>query len=545
MRLDSDPDSGGFVAPFMLNSGQNRTNIDAGLSLEASLGDWVWHDLDANGVQNSGEPGLAGVSVRLYSSTDGYLRTATTDGSGAYRFDGLRPGSYYVQVVAPGAYLYSPDNAGSDDTLDSDGAGGFSPTYTLAPGENNLTVDGGLYQNASISGQVWHDLNANGIQDAGEPFMDPGGGGTTTINLWREESGGSGAMSWARVEIIATTTVAANGSFSFTNLMPGGPNRSYMLEFDFMPFPEFGISPRDMGGDDTRDSDIDGGGSTVMIIPTSGQNLTSWDAGFFNFGWIEVTDPWNDQNANGVRDGSDSSLPGFSTITLHRSDGSVVWSGTSGTGGMPSMPGTYYVTYTLPPGWEWTIPGADSHVDGTGTTPLFTLPSGGFVTRSAGMYQNFASLNGQMWHDLNGNGIQDAGEPFRETFGGTTTVELLSGGSPIAATTAAADGSFSFANLAPGPYSLHFVFPMELEFMISPQGQGGDGTLDSDIDSSGYTADFTLMPGQNETSIDAGFMYSGGSDADRSVGRYERGWRELRRTLPARRDPPDDPALPQ
>ena len=42
------------------------TIIELPLSDLGALGDYVWHDLNANGVQDEGEPGINGVTVRLY-----------------------------------------------------------------------------------------------------------------------------------------------------------------------------------------------------------------------------------------------------------------------------------------------------------------------------------------------------------------------------------------------------------------------------------------------------------------------------------------------
>lgn len=72
------------------------TRLDAGV-LTATIGDLVWLDVNRNGVQDSGEPGLEGVTIRLLSAgadrifrtVDDYIATASTDGSGNYLFTGV------------------------------------------------------------------------------------------------------------------------------------------------------------------------------------------------------------------------------------------------------------------------------------------------------------------------------------------------------------------------------------------------------------------------------------------------------------------------
>ena len=49
-----------------LAGGQTITTADFGYYIEpAALGNFVWEDLNANGIQDAGEPGIAGVEVTL------------------------------------------------------------------------------------------------------------------------------------------------------------------------------------------------------------------------------------------------------------------------------------------------------------------------------------------------------------------------------------------------------------------------------------------------------------------------------------------------
>ena len=60
-----------------------------------SIGDTVWLDSNANGVQDAGEAGIEGVSVSL---TGPVADTATTDSDGFYEFTDLPLGVYTVSV---------------------------------------------------------------------------------------------------------------------------------------------------------------------------------------------------------------------------------------------------------------------------------------------------------------------------------------------------------------------------------------------------------------------------------------------------------------
>ena len=50
--------------------GQRDMTIDAGFVIPAALGDYVWIDLNRDGIQDPDEPGVNGVRVRLYTVDD-------------------------------------------------------------------------------------------------------------------------------------------------------------------------------------------------------------------------------------------------------------------------------------------------------------------------------------------------------------------------------------------------------------------------------------------------------------------------------------------
>ena len=145
-------------ATRVLGIGETTDIVDFGYRLvpvTTSIGDFVWYDLNKDGRQNNGEPGLAGSTVTLWQcGPDGLAGTAddvgplmaqTTLASGAYLFSDLLPGCYYVTFSTPAGYTPTPPNAGGDDSVNSDAVAGVTRPYTLAPGVPNLTVDAGFY----------------------------------------------------------------------------------------------------------------------------------------------------------------------------------------------------------------------------------------------------------------------------------------------------------------------------------------------------------------------------------------------------------------
>ena len=91
----------------------------------ADIGDFVWVDENADGIQNSGEPGIEGVTVSLYNSSDVLITSTTTDANGAYLFSSIGAGTYYIifdvdsNAAGLTTYLGTSQNIGSPIT-DSD-----------------------------------------------------------------------------------------------------------------------------------------------------------------------------------------------------------------------------------------------------------------------------------------------------------------------------------------------------------------------------------------------------------------------------------------
>ena len=88
-----------------------------------AIGDYVWRDLNDNGIQDMDETGIEGVSIELQDGMGNPLASTTTDANGAYLFEGLCAGDYTVVVDAntlPDGYVAAMCNVGMDDTVDND-----------------------------------------------------------------------------------------------------------------------------------------------------------------------------------------------------------------------------------------------------------------------------------------------------------------------------------------------------------------------------------------------------------------------------------------
>ncbi len=501
---DADPITG-MTAFEDLDSGEENLNYDVGFYRPADMGNFIWEDTNANGIQDNGELGLAFVQVTL-TGTDGAGNDVTffgsTDANGIYNFPNLRPGSYKITFGNLAGYVLTSADQGGDDLLDSDADtnNGMSIFETIVSGESNLTYDAGLYKLAEIGNYVWEDVNANGVQDNGEPFIP-----FAAVEL--TGTTGDGTL------VSLNTTTDANGNYKFVNLIPG----SYKLTFSTPN--NFLNTFLDQGGDEALDSDVDPNtGMTVFEILESGESNLDYDAGFYRAASIGNF-VWDDLNGNGIQDAGEPGVPNV-TVTLSgtRGDGTLIsLTQTTGTNGDYLFdnlaPGDYKLTFSTPAGFEFSYNGLggdnakDSDADPTngGMTAIETLVSGeNNDTYDAGFYRP-VSIGNFVWEDENGNGLQDVGEPGIENVP-VSIVGIDGAGNDVFFTTSTAgNGSYNFNGLRPGSYKI--TFTLIDDYLITTNNVGGDDTNDSDADpDNGMTAFEVLTSGENNEDYDVGFF---------------------------------------
>jgi hypothetical protein len=287
-----------FVISFLLSSGlalmprgamaQAPAPTPTRTPTPINVGNFVWDDLDGDGRQDAGEPGLAGVTVQLWNSTKTQLLgTAVTSASGNYTLIAPTPGDYRVRFVLPSAGdQFSPkDNAAAGDTLDSDvnPSGidlGFTDIYTFASNLISITtIDAGIVvfraptptrtpTPINVGNFVWNDLDGDGRQDAGEPGL-----AGVTVQLWNS----------TKTQLLGTAATNASGNYSLIAPTPG----DYRVRF-VLPSVGDQFSPKDnAAAGDTLDSDvnpsgIDLGFTDIYTFASNLISITSIDAGLSN-----------------------------------------------------------------------------------------------------------------------------------------------------------------------------------------------------------------------------------------------------------------------
>jgi len=471
------------------------------------IGNYIWLDVNKDGVQDAGEPGIAGVTVQLWADTDDN-------------------GSVDVQVgtavtLPNGTYVFGGE---TDANLSS---GSLSPAtnYEVRVDETQTAVvnfDLTVINNGAASGSV---ANAD-ARDSDASTINISGTGTaviayTTLNLGdNDDSLDIGFVTKGSITVIKNTAPFEDPqSFSFTatGLVPAAfdldnnqnPTLSNTQRFSALDSGSYSIEETVIAGWNLTNVVCNGATASSVTIGATG----AFDAG--------------DTSANIVLSGGEDitctftntkivtpAAPPTGSLTVSKQ---VDWNGRTP---MPTMAFSY--TVTGPAGFttinDTLVDGAtDTFTDlpfgdytitetspGTGWSVTYTIDAGapqatGALSLSGGPVSavTAAPITGITYADSNSDGDQDGGE---SGLAGVTVTAYGPDGSNCGSTISR-DGSGSPSAGALGTYSLtpSCDGPWRLEFTdwptgISPSfvGTGSDSTVQfvNDANLSGNDAAF-------------------------------------------------------
>jgi len=200
-----------------------------------SIGNYVWSDVDGDGIQDGGELGISGVTINLLDGAsspildaDSNPTTAITDANGNYEFPGLPEGDYVIEVIKPNGYSISPQNNSSDDAVDSD-----VNISTSKSTITNITANTVL-DNIDIG--LFADTDGDKIPNAVEGIADRDGDGVNNSEdydpsgyIFNETNGE--IISGGQINVVGpgTITIVEDGSTGYYQFFTDGTAGTYII----------------------------------------------------------------------------------------------------------------------------------------------------------------------------------------------------------------------------------------------------------------------------------------------------------------------------
>jgi protocatechuate 3,4-dioxygenase beta subunit len=332
-----------------VTSGMNNHTYDFGfIRPKVSVGNFVWIDSDADGIQDQGEPGLAGAVLTLRDMSNNSVTNVlgqvvgsqTTASNGAYLFENLPPGQYKVNITYPAGYQATTASAGSDRAVDSstdtatsvnlpnngdaDVTLDFGVVVTPAPAPapapaplvnpttttttTTLPVQVRNVIKVSVGDFVWLDTDRDGVQDANEK-------GIAGVSLSIRNADGSLVYD-INGKLVSSTKTNKSGRYSFDNLPPGQYRVTVVDPAGYTATLTKSVS--DAGVDSSLRSELS------VVLSTDGQRDPSLDFGFYRPSASERVEVgnyvWKDRNGNGLQGPGDTGIRG-AILSITDSDG--------------------------------------------------------------------------------------------------------------------------------------------------------------------------------------------------------------------------------
>jgi len=468
-----------------------------------TLGDLVWFDADKNGKQDSGEVGLEGIVVELYTLNDELNQTTTTDANGKYSFSDIAYGGYYLKFILKDGFKFTYQNRdGVDEALDSDvdGLTGKTEPLTPAVGMNNY-IDAGMYQlpkpNISID-KVTNNGNVKNIS-VGDAIS------------WQYTIKNSGNT--PLVDIVITddkegniSNCSGDGSLSMLN-----PTERLICTKRGVAILGNYSNKVTVTAKDYEDNSVTDSASSAYI----GKERVLEKGSIGNYVWL-------DSNRDGLQNKNELPLSNI-VVKLFDSNNQEIASTKTDNSGKYLFPdvvvGNYYVTFSIPTGYSVTVKNSgedkskDSDADKGGKTDTFTLSEGEELDSiDMGLSPSLVLVGNRVWFDTDRDGIQDNSEQegIKDVM-----VKLYSHDNKLVAQTKTkASGFYEFKDITAGSY--YIIFSIPKNYTVSPQDKGTNESTDSDANpQTGKTELFSLVAGLDNRTIDMGLYHSRAKIGDR------------------------------
>lgn len=267
----------------------------------------------SNGVQDGTEPGVGGITVRLYLDTNGdgtgdtLLATTATDGTGAYSFDNLPVNTgvqQYVVIVdgtsIPGTETQTgdPDQPGVACTVCD-----YQTARQLLTATDVTNLYFGFNIPTAIMGRVWNDVDGDGSQDAAESGVSG-----VTVRLYADADSNCANGYGAEVGAASPQTTNASGYYGFGNLAAPA---------NYCVVVSTGTLPSSSTWAQTGDPDALDNMTTSAVVAAPSTIYQPYDFGYQATGTASLSDTvYRDWDGDGSQDSGEEGIAGV-TVSLY------------------------------------------------------------------------------------------------------------------------------------------------------------------------------------------------------------------------------------
>ena len=477
----------GYSELFRVELGASVTGRDIGMIRPGTVRGVVFADRNDNGVRDAGEDGLTGVKVRLMSETEGEAFNAEIGTDGAFLFDAVMPGRYYLEYMLPERAVFARiTNGGNQITemqIAETGSIGRTDSFDFVTGQVVDAPVCGALTLGRIEGTAYRDHDGNGRMENEETLA----GVTVKLIPSREQ-----------LDTITAVT-GEDGAFLLEDLRPD----SYRLEIEC---PDGYVVSRT----DSLKLPLTAGKArqTVALDVPMGAEWLDQKTGAVRPAAI-CGQVWLDENNNGVFDEDERTPAGYTLYLTDETTGNVFDTPVTDENGIFASEGIIPGKFTL------SMPLDEKTLAPKEGNTVFRQENGSLVLSGIELEEGksldsllmgvvrYTSVTGRAWIDR-GEGT--------ENLGGVRVVMKDPAGGVIAETETDSSGSYRIDRLMPGTFRLEITAP-EGCVIIEPDDPRLQGSLRSVVqyptNRLGSTDEMELKMDQDMNGMDIGCVLPG------------------------------------
>ncbi len=477
----------GYSELFRVDLGASVTGRDIGMIRPGTVRGAVFADRNDNGIRDAGEDGLTGVTVRLMSETEGEAFSAGIGTDGAFLFDAVMPGRYYLEYILPERAVFARITNGGNQITETQtaeaGSIGRTDSFDFVTGQVVDAPVCGALTLGRIEGTAYQDHDGNGRMENEETLA----GMTVKLIPSREQ-----------LDTITVVT-GEDGAFLLEDLRPD----SYRLEIEC---PDgYAVSRTD-----SLKLPLTAGKArqTVALDVPMGAEWLDQKTGAVRPAAIRGQ-VWLDENNNGVFDEDERTPAGCRLYLTDETTGNVFDTPVTDENGIFTSEGVIPGRFTL------SMPLDEKTLAPKEGDTVFRQENGSLVLSGIELEEG-KSLDGLLmgvvrYTSVTGRAWIDRGEGA-ENLGGVRVVMKDPAGGVIAETETDSSGSYRIDRLMPGTFRLEITAP-EGCVIIEPDDPRLQGSLRSVVqyptNRLGSTDEMELKMDQDMNGMDIGCVLPG------------------------------------